>query len=200
MKKVLIVDDDAAVTNYLMVVLMQTEQYEPTVINDSREIPELLDKETFDAILLDMDMPNLSGMDILKGVREKEIETPVIILTGVNDVELAVKALKLGAFDYLTKPVEENHLLDVIGKAILHRTEFHTISQMPAHLVRGDLINKGVFQDFPSNDTAMIRIFHETEKLAWVISTSSSPGSGAPARPLWPGPFTRRVPGRTALS
>ena len=54
MRKLLIADDDVAVTNYLMVSLMQTERYEPTVVNQSKEIPELLERESFDAILLDV--------------------------------------------------------------------------------------------------------------------------------------------------
>ena len=105
MRNILIIDDDVAVTNYLMVFLMQSETFEPTVINESLEVPPLLEQETFDIILLDMDMPNLSGIDLLKLIRENGIETPVIVLSGVNDADLAVKALKLGAFDYLTKPV-----------------------------------------------------------------------------------------------
>ena len=52
--------------NYLMVFLIQTGMYEPTVVNESKTVPEILAKEQFDAMLLDMDMPHLSGMDIIK--------------------------------------------------------------------------------------------------------------------------------------
>ncbi len=118
MRKVLIIDDDVAVTNYLRVFLMQNELSDATVINDSREVSGLLSRETFDVILLDMDMPEVGGLDILNEVRDKKVETPVVVLTGVNDVELAVKAVKLGAFDYLIKPVDEEHLLEVLNNAI----------------------------------------------------------------------------------
>ena len=70
MKRILIVDDDVAVTNYLMVFLIQTGRFETSVVNDSREVAGLLQRERFDAILLDMDMPNVSGMDILRTMRE----------------------------------------------------------------------------------------------------------------------------------
>jgi DNA-binding NtrC family response regulator len=164
--KILVVDDDVAVTNYLMVFLMQTELWEPTVINDSREIPELLQREHFDAILLDINMPGLSGMDILKILREEEIDTPVVILTGFTDVDLAVQAMKLGAFDYLTKPVEDDHLLEVLDKALQHRTVHQTITTLPNGLKKEDLTFQEAFELIPTRDPAMIRLFHQAEKMA----------------------------------
>ncbi len=152
MRNILIVDDDVAVTNYLMVFLMQSETFEPTVLNDSREVPSLLEKETFDIILLDMDMPNLSGIDLLKMIRENGTETPVIVLSGVNDVDLAVKALKLGAFDYLTKPVDDEYLLEVIEKAIRNRTVRDTISSLPDQLSRDDLAYEEAFARLPTEN------------------------------------------------
>ena len=139
MRKMLIVDDDVGVTNYLMVFLMQTGEFETTVVNDSREVPPLLEREPFDIILLDMDMPNVSGMDILKFMQSKGIGTPAIVLTGVSDVDLAVRSLKLGAFDYLTKPVEDEHLLEVIGQALEHHALRDSIEQLPPQLKREDL-------------------------------------------------------------
>ena len=166
MRKLLICDDDVAVTNYLMVFLMQTEKYESTIVNDSRDIPEILEKETFDAIVLDMDMPHLSGMDILKLINEKKLDTPVIILTGVSDVDLAVKALKLGAFDYLTKPVDDEYLLSTIDKSIKHRTLRTRIIQLPKQLKKEDLENEEAFKNVPTKDPEMIRLFHQIEKMA----------------------------------
>ncbi|MCK4547279.1 MAG: sigma-54-dependent Fis family transcriptional regulator [Candidatus Eisenbacteria sp.] len=166
MKRLLIVDDDVAVTNYLMVFLMQTGVYEPTVMNDSREVPDLLGREVFDAILLDMDMPNVSGIDILKLINENRIETPVVVLTGVNDADLAVKSLKLGALDYLIKPVDDELLLDVLDKAIRQRALRSTISRIPTQPKREDLANTEVFDRLPTQDPVMIRLFHQVEKMA----------------------------------
>ena len=78
MKKVLIVDDDSAVTNYFMVFLMQTDLFEPTVINDSRQVEDILANDEFDVIMLDLDMPNVTGMDILKMMRAKGLKIPVV--------------------------------------------------------------------------------------------------------------------------
>ncbi|MDZ7816555.1 MAG: sigma-54 dependent transcriptional regulator [Planctomycetota bacterium] len=165
-KKVLIVDDDVAVTNYLMVFLMQTEAYESTVINDPTEVANVLERENFDALLLDMDMPKLTGIDILRMVNEKGLDLPVIILTGVGDVDLAVKSMKLGAFDYLTKPVEDEQLLEVLEKAIDHHAVHNTIQAMPTDVKREDLSHPGAFEGFPTQDSQMLKVLATAEKLA----------------------------------
>lgn len=166
MKRVLIVDDDVAVTNYFMVFLMQTEVFEPTVVNDSRRVQGLLREEDFDVIMLDLDMPNVSGMDILDMMNENSINIPVLILTGVNDVDLAVKSMKRGAFDYLTKPVDDQHLLEVLDNAIEHGNVSSTIDRLPQSLSREDLDNKAAFEHLPTQDPAVIRMFHQAERMA----------------------------------
>ena len=166
MKKLLIVDDDVAVTNHLMVFLMQTGLYEPTIINDSRTVPDVLAKESFDGMLLDMDMPHLSGMDIIKHASEKEIGLPIVVLTGVSDVDLAVKSLKLGVFDYLTKPVDDDHLLEVIDKAITHGTTKHSLKTLSSKLTRDDLDNLEAFAHLRAQSPLMIRLFHQAERMA----------------------------------
>lgn len=166
MLKVLIVDDDVAVTNYLMVFLAQTDEYESTVLNDSREVQELLERETFDILLLDMDMPYLSGMDILSMTKDMKSLVPVVFLTGVGDVDLAVKAMKLGAFDYLSKPVDEEHLLDVLANAVKYSSTQESIRSLPVNPVRSNLAFQDAFEQLPSLDPEMIKILHKAEKMA----------------------------------
>ncbi|MBN2587479.1 MAG: sigma-54-dependent Fis family transcriptional regulator [Candidatus Fermentibacteraceae bacterium] len=166
MKRVLIVDDDVAVTNYFMVFLMQTEVFEPTVINDSREVMKTLEEGDFDVIMLDLDMPNVSGMEILDMMNSRKINVPVLILTGVNDVDLAVKSMKRGAFDYLTKPVDDEYLLEVLDSAIEHGAVNSTIERLPKSLSREDLDNKAAFEHLPTQDPAVIRMFHQAERMA----------------------------------
>jgi DNA-binding NtrC family response regulator len=166
MKRVLIVDDDVAVTNYFMVFLMQTERFEPTVVNDSREVESLLEQEIFDVIMLDLDMPNVSGMDILNMMQNRNILIPVIILTGANDVDLAVRSMKRGAFDYLTKPVEEDHLIEVLDSAAEHGALSRKIDNLADTLSGDELTNKEAFNHFPSRNPDMIRLFLHAEKVA----------------------------------
>ena len=166
MKKILIVDDDVAVTNYFKVFLMQTGLFDSTVVNDSREVMGLLEREGFDIIVLDMDMPNVTGMEILREMRGKGDETPVVVLTGVSDVDLAVKSMKLGAFDYLIKPVDDDKLLEVLDGALEHRVLHKTINELPNELTKKDLAYASVFEHFPTQDQGMIRLFHQAESVA----------------------------------
>jgi len=163
---VLIVDDDVAVTNYFKVFLAQTGRFETTVVNDSREVMDLLTQKDFDIILLDMDMPNVTGMDILKSMKEKGIDVPVVVLTGVNDVDLAVKSMKLGVFDYLIKPVDDDKLLEIMDDALEHKVLHRSIEELPSKLSRKELVNKDAFDYLPTQDLEMIRLFHQVEKLA----------------------------------
>jgi DNA-binding NtrC family response regulator len=166
MKHLLIVDDDVAVTNYFKVFIAQTGRFESTVVNDSRRVMDLLEENDYDLVLLDMDMPNVSGMDILNSMKQKKIEVPVIVLTGVNDIDLAVKSMKLGVFDYLIKPVDDDKLLEIIDDALEHRSLHRSIDELPSELTRKELANVDAFEYLPSRDPEMIRMFHQAEKLA----------------------------------
>jgi len=166
MNKILLVDDDPAVTNYLMVFLMQTGLFETTVVNDSREVSGLLGPDSFDIVLLDMDMPNVNGMDILNDMRGRGLDIPVVVLTGVSDVDLAVRAMKLGAFDYLIKPVDDDNLLEVLNNAMEHRVLHRNIETLPEELTRKDLQHEDAFAHFSTRDQGMIRLFHQAEKIA----------------------------------
>jgi DNA-binding NtrC family response regulator len=165
-KKILIVDDDAAVTNYLLVFLTQTERFDPAIVNDSRIVPDLLTREQFDVVLLDMDMPEVSGTDILKLMRQRGLQTPVVVLTGVGGVDLAVRSIKLGAFDYLTKPVDDDHLLEVLELALQQGALHRTLNELPAQPKREDLAHGAVWEGFITRDARMIRLLHEAEKMA----------------------------------
>ena len=184
MNRILIVDDDVAVTNYLMVALMQTDLFDVTVINDSRRVMETLDLSPVDIMLLDMDMPDVSGMDILRRIRARGLDLPVVVLTGVPDVELAVKAMKLGAFDYLVKPVEDEELVEVLETAMQHHAMNRSIQQLPTDLSREDLADPAAFEHVPTQDAHMIRVLHTAERMArsdMSVFILGEPGTGREA-------------------
>ncbi len=166
MKKVLIVDDDVAVTNYLMVFLMQTELFEPEVENDSRQVAEHLRNNEYDVIMLDLDMPNVTGMEILQMMKAEGHQIPVVILTGASDVDLAVRSMKHGAFDYLTKPVEDEHLLEVLNNAMEMGAMKQSMDELPENISAKDLEHEAAFAKLPTQDENMVRLFHQAETLA----------------------------------
>ncbi len=117
-RKILVIDDDRAVLNYLEVFFMQQGKFEAFCLEDSTRALEAVEDFQPDLILLDMDMPEVSGIEILMALAEKPEKPEVLILSGVEDVELAVKTIKLGAYDYLTKPIDEKKLLEAIAKPL----------------------------------------------------------------------------------
>jgi DNA-binding NtrC family response regulator len=166
MKHILLVDDDVAVTNYFMVLLAQTGLFETTVVNDSRQVMPLLEKGDFALILLDIDMPYISGLDILNGMHTKGLKIPVIVLTGVSDVDLAVKSMKLGSFDYLVKPVDDDKLLATIDDALKHNTLQTAMGELPEILTQQQLAHTSAFAPLRTQDPEMLKVLQVAEKFA----------------------------------
>jgi two-component system NtrC family response regulator len=116
MLKILVADDDKNLTTILKTELSY-EGFDVAETNNGRKAIELLKKDEYDVVLLDLNMPELGGMDVLKEIRIPEISTQVIVLTGYATVETAVAAMKSGAYDYVTKPFERDELIAIIQKA-----------------------------------------------------------------------------------
>jgi len=166
MTKVLVVDDNLAILNFLNVFLLQSGGFEPKTLQDSRDAFDLLKKEKFDVLLLDMDMPHVSGLDILKYINENNINIVTIVLTGVEDVDLAISAMKCGTFDYMLKPIDEEKLLDTIHNA-LKNVQLEQIKPGETGIAsRDDLKHKRIFENIITNNEEMIRIFRYVEKFA----------------------------------
>src|ERR1700722_6595460 len=103
--RVLLVDDEPS----LLVATarhLRAAGFTVTECADGAEAAALIGKETFDVVLSDIDMPGLSGVEMLKVLRERQIDIPVVLMTGNPKLETAMKAVEHGAFKYLTKPVE----------------------------------------------------------------------------------------------
>ncbi|MCK4419101.1 sigma-54-dependent Fis family transcriptional regulator [Candidatus Aerophobetes bacterium] len=115
--KILVVDDEAKMRRVLQIIL-QKEGYEAVTAKDGREALQKAEKENFDLVLTDMKMPGLSGIDLLKRIRESDEEIPVIMVTAYGTVETAVKAMKEGAHDYLLKPFEKDEMKIIIANAL----------------------------------------------------------------------------------
>lgn len=111
----LIVDDDETIQR-LLVIAAQDQGWKPLAAGTGMEALEMLNPE-IEAVILDHGLPGMDGIKTLMRIREKYENLPVIMLTGFNDAETAVQALKAGADDYLTKPFELKRLFDLLRKA-----------------------------------------------------------------------------------
>lgn len=86
--------------------------------NNGKEALKVIKNNTIDAILSDIKMPQMTGIELLKHIRSSDMEIPFVILTGHGDKASAVEALRLGALDFLDKPFEEEALVSVMSKAV----------------------------------------------------------------------------------
>lgn len=166
MIKILLIDDNQAVLNFLRIFLLQKEKYEIKTLQDSTKAFELLDREKFDVLLLDMDMPEITGLDILKHIKIKKIDIFTIVLTGVEDIDLAISAMKLGTFDYMLKPIEENKLIETIDTAIKQKELAKSEIEPTGKFKLDNLKYKDAFSNIFTCDEKMFKIFQFVEKFA----------------------------------
>jgi DNA-binding NtrC family response regulator len=169
MSRILVIDDDQAVLNYLNIFLLQSGDFEVTTLANSTKAYAELWKNSYDLLILDMDMPEVTGLDILRNIQENNIDIPTIVLTGVEDVELAVSAVKLGAMEYLTKPVENERLLKLINTALENRKQ-KIIEEGEAPSAE-DLQFRETFKDIITQNEKMLKLFAVVEKMAQTDSS-----------------------------
>ena len=115
-KKILLVDDEVIFTKN-MSRLLESRGYLVTVVNSGDEAIKALDQDKYDVMVLDMKMPGMDGITTLKEVRKLQLFTETLILTGHGAIDTAMEAIKLGAYDYLTKPCEVDELVEKIEDA-----------------------------------------------------------------------------------
>jgi two-component system, LuxR family, response regulator FixJ len=110
---VALIDDDAAVLDALRYYLAR-QSIRTSTFQAARDFLEALDREQFDCVVSDVRMPGMSGLDLMKYLNERGYAGPVILITGHGDVDMAVGAIKNGAFDFIEKPFDEARLLTSI--------------------------------------------------------------------------------------
>lgn len=118
-KRVLVVDDEESLRRVTQLKLQQAG-YEATTASDGAQALELLDRHPQDLIITDLKMPGMSGMDLLRSVKEDYPEVIVIVVTAFGTIESAVEAMRLGAHDYIIKPVNADALKLVVSRALEH--------------------------------------------------------------------------------
>ena len=114
--RALVVDDDDDVRALLASVLAKQSTTVVTA-GSGAEARAMLGREAFDVVLLDLRLPDASGLDVLRWARDADVDTEFVVLTGHADVETAVEAMRLGAYDFIAKPCRNSELLQVVGKA-----------------------------------------------------------------------------------
>jgi DNA-binding NtrC family response regulator len=163
---ILVVDDETEFLFTAEMILKSERITNVQTCSDSRKVKQLLKEQVFSVLLFDMSMPHVSGYELLEYVSEYYPETPVIILTALHDVELAVNSMKLGAFEYLLKPIQESALVGSIKRAIEHAEIRNENLRLKEKLLQGGIKHPEHFEMIVTRDDRMRSLFTYIEAIS----------------------------------
>ena len=119
MPKILIIEDEAAIRRVLVKILSEeNDTYEVFEAEDGLVGMHLIKNEDFDLVLCDIKMPKMDGVEVLEATKKIKPEIPMVMISGHGDLDVAVNTMRLGAFDYISKPPDLNRLLNTVRNAL----------------------------------------------------------------------------------
>ena len=119
MANILIIEDEAAIRRVLTKILTEeSADYTVSEAEDGLSGIEMIKKEDFDLVLCDIKMPKMDGVEVLEAAKKLKPETPIVMISGHGDLDTAVNTMRLGAFDYISKPPDLNRLLNTVRIAL----------------------------------------------------------------------------------
>lgn len=163
MSSILIVDDDQNIRKVLKD-LLEKEGFHTLTAHDVDTAIPIIEKQDLDLIITDLKMPGKSGMDLITFCQEGKPAIPIIMITAFGNIEAAVIAIKKGAYDFITKPFDENELLNVIEKAISE-------SEMNKELISDYFDKAGPFTEIIGRTPTIQQILQTVQKIAPTDST-----------------------------
>jgi DNA-binding NtrC family response regulator len=177
MPKILIVEDEAAIRRVLVKILSEeNDTYDVEEAEDGLEGIEKIKKEDYDLVLCDIKMPKMDGVEVLEAVKKIKPEIPIVMISGHGDLDTAVNTMRLGAFDYISKPPDLNRLLNTVRNA-LDRKEL---------VVENKLLKKKVSKNFEmiGESPAISNIKDMIEKVAQTDARVLITGSNGTGKEL----------------
>lgn len=151
--RILVVDDEESIREFLDIMLRK-EGYEVTCVEDGAKAQEMLKKKAVDMIISDLQMPNVTGIELLKHVKENYPEVLFMLITAFGTTESAVEAMKMGAYDYITKPFKIDEVRINIANALRSRN-----LEVENRVLKKELEREFSFQNLVGNSEPMHRIF-----------------------------------------
>ena len=158
-KNLLFAVDDDPNQRRILSVLLETRGYEIMGFDGGEKCLEMLDENPA-AVFLDLMMPGIGGMETLKAIKVYREDLPVVMVTSVNEAEMAVQALKLGAFDYIVKPYEEARLMAILENALQQKALLHQVRHL-----QGELQERHGLQGFIGRSPVMQKLFEKINKV-----------------------------------
>jgi len=167
-KLVLLVDDQEISLNLAVLALKQANIKDVATLTDSRLVPKFLAEHRHQVavVLLDLCMPHLSGLELLKIIRQEYPNLQVVIITGTKDLDTAVDCMKLGALDYLVKPVDVNRLQACVRNALNVVELQNEVTMLKHSMLQDDLAMPAAFSAIITASKKMHGIFRYIEAVA----------------------------------
>jgi len=177
--RVLVVDDDKIVLRAVTEIL-QREGYQVTATEDAVEGLAIASDAHIDVAVLDINMPNITGMDLLRGIKQKRSDVEVIMMTAFATVETAVEAVKAGAYDYLTKPFEN---IDDLSMTVSKASERKQLKDR-TRVLEEALTAKSQFEELVGQSSRMREVFKLVETVSYSAATVLIQGESGTGKEL----------------
>ncbi len=183
MHRILVIDDEQSIRD-LLKDFLQTKGFEVSTASDGESGLTLLKENTFDLFLLDLMMPGISGLDVLRQRESEKIDIPCIVITAHASVQTAVEAMKLGAFDYISKPF----VLEDIHLAITRLLDYSRLQEenrsLKSELKKKNTLNKRALDRIIGTSDSIQSVIKFVEKIADSDSTVLVTGESGTGKEL----------------
>lgn len=158
--RILVVDDEESIREFLEIMLKK-ENYEVTTAEDGLRAKEILGKKSFDMVISDMQMPNMTGIELLKHVKETYPDVVFMIITAFGTTESAVDAMKMGAYDYVTKPFKIDEVRLNIANALRSKN-----LETEVRVLKKEMVKEYSFHNMIGNSAAMHVVFDLVKRVS----------------------------------
>ncbi len=177
-KRILVIDDEPVIRAGIRRIL-EAESFQVETFSNGQTALKRLQHETFDLVVTDLKMPGISGMDVLKFIKQHHPGLPVVFITGYSSVDTAIEAIKQGAVDYLAKPFKNEDIVKVIRTAL----EKQVVGLEDLYLLK-ELRDGEGFEQFIGKSQEMIKVYRRIMQVAPTDSTVLVTGESGTGKEL----------------
>ena len=163
---ILVVDDDPGLLLSIKATLLSADLPEPDTISDSSLVMDRVRGNPYKIILLDLLMPHINGMELLEMIKKEFPETVCLIVTATDEVSTAIQAIRLGAYDYLVKPVNGEKLVEIVQRALKRYHLRKEVARFSGKQSFSNLANPQAFNEIVAEDELMSLVFCQVEAVA----------------------------------
>jgi DNA-binding NtrC family response regulator len=176
-RTILLVDDELGARDSLSVIL--EDDYKVVSVACGKEALEVVKKQQVDLVLLDVHMPDMDGIEVLKKIKQLDEEVDVVMVSALNTARIAVDAIKLGAYDYITKPYEPDEILSTAARVMDRRNLYRELDYL-----RKQVEESRGFEQIISQNKTMLEIFQLIKKVAFTSTNILITGESGTGKEL----------------